>query len=185
MKAVFLDRDGVLNVERSYICKPEEIEMYQFTPEAVRKINDSEYLAILVTNQSAIARKLCTIDDVESVHNALKNELGRHLAHLDAIYFCPHFYDRDSSEIIPEYNIDCDCRKPKPGLLIRAAKDFGIDLKASYMIGDSERDILAGRRAGCKTIGVRTGYGLKDTSVQPDYVFDNLLEAVNFILISK
>lgn len=181
-KAVFLDRDGVLNEEKNYICKPEELELYDFAADAIKKINEFEYLAIVITNQSAVARNLCTLSELEAVHDELKNKLEQHHAYLDAIYCCPHFYLKSSSELNPEYNINCDCRKPKPGMFFKAAEDFGINLSESYMIGDSERDILAGQNAGCRTIGVRTGYGMKKSSIKPDNIYDNLLQAVEFII---
>ncbi|MBN2614020.1 MAG: HAD-IIIA family hydrolase [Bacteroidales bacterium] len=181
-KAVFLDRDGVLNVEKSFISKPEELELYDFTAEAVRIVNGSEYLAIVVTNQSVIARNLCTLEELDTIHKKLETELGNQHAKLDAIYFCPHHPDKGYAEERAEYKIDCDCRKPKPGLFFKAARQFNINLTESWMIGDSERDILAGKNAGCKTVGVMTGYGCAKTSVQPDFFFADLHEAVNFIV---
>lgn len=181
MRAVFLDRDGVLNEEKSYISRPEDLELYSFAAEAVRKINLSGYLAIIVTNQSAVARNLCTLDDVDRIHEKLIYELSQFNAHVDAIYFCPHYFDKGSSSVMPEFNIDCDCRKPKTGMFVKAAGDFGIELDKSFMVGDTERDILAGKNAGCITIGVRTGYGLQGSMIKPDYMFSNLLEAVEFI----
>ncbi|MFO7655633.1 MAG: HAD-IIIA family hydrolase [Bacteroidales bacterium] len=181
-KAVFLDRDGVLNVEKSYISRPEDLELYNFTAEAVRTINDSDYLSVVVTNQSVIARNLCTLDELDTVHKKLETELGNQHAKLDAIYFCPHHPDKGYPEERSEYKIDCNCRKPKTGLFLEASQQFNIELGESWMIGDSERDILAGKNAGCKTIGVMTGYGCAKTSVQPDFFFADLLEAVNFII---
>jgi mannose-1-phosphate guanylyltransferase / phosphomannomutase len=181
MKAVFLDRDGVLNIEKNYLSKPGDLELFSFSAEAIRKINLSGYLAIVVTNQSAVARNLCTLDDVDRIHEKLIYELSKHNAHIDAIYFCPHYYEEGSSSVLPEFNIDCDCRKPKTGMFLKASVEFGIELDKSYMIGDTERDIVAGKNAGCVTIGVRTGYGLKDSAVRPDYMFDDLLAAADFI----
>jgi len=183
MKAVFLDRDGVLNVEKNYLSRPEDLELFSFAAEAVRKINLSGYLAIVVSNQSAVARNLCTLEEVDIIHEKLIYELSRNNAHIDAIYFCPHYYDKDSPDILPEFNIDCNCRKPKTGMFLKAADDFGIDLAKSFMVGDTERDILAGRNAGCTTIGVRTGYGLEGSRVEPDHMFDDLLKAVDFITL--
>ncbi len=181
-KAIFLDRDGVLNVERSYIRRPEELELYPFTAEAVRMINESPYLAVVISNQSALARNLCTVEEVEAVHAYLQASLQAQHAWLDAIYYCPHLYDPGNPLLKQEYNIACDCRKPKTGLFLTAAADHRINLRKSFMVGDSERDILAGRNAGCKTIGVRTGYGLRNAGVLPDHMFSDLLEAVRFIL---
>ncbi len=181
-KAIFLDRDGVINVEQSYIHLPEDMTLYPFTAEAVKKINLSEYLSVVVTNQSVIARNLCTIEELENIHNKMETDLGSENAYLDAIYYCPHHPDKGYPEENAEYKIDCNCRKPKTGMFEDAARDFHIDLKQSYMIGDSERDVQAGKNAGCTTIGVMTGYGMRKTSVRPDYFFKNLLEAVDFIM---
>lgn len=181
-KAIFLDRDGVLNVERSYISKPEELELFDFTPAAVRKINQSGYLSIVVTNQSAIARNLCTEEDIRAIHRSMETTLGQNKAWIDGIYFCPHHPDKGFPEENPKYKIDCDCRKPRTGMFRKAAEDFNISTGDSFMIGDSERDIQAGINAGCVTLGVRTGYGIKKTKVLPDYMFNNLAEAVDFVV---
>ena len=180
-KAIFLDRDGVINKDTNFIHKPEELQLYDFSPAAVKNINNTDYLAIVATNQSVIARNLCTVEELEYIHKKLETELGDEGAKLDAIYYCPHHPDKGFPEERPEYKIDCECRKPKPGMLLKAAKDFNIDLKKSFMIGDSERDIVAGEKAGCKTIGVMTGKGLKNTSTLPGYLFQNLGEAIEFI----
>ena len=181
-KAVFLDRDGVINHEISFIHKPEQLMLYEFTANAIKKINNTEYLAIVITNQSVIARNLCTLEELSKIHNKMETELGNERAKLDAVYYCPHHPDKGFPEERTEYKIDCECRKPKPGMFLNAARDFNIDLSRSYMIGDSERDIKAGIAAGCITAGVRTGYGLKTTNTQPDYLFQDLDEAVDFIL---
>lgn len=180
--AFFLDRDGVLNVEKNFIHRPEELELYSFTPEALQRINQAGYLSVVVTNQSAVARNLCTISELEVIHKKLETELGNKGAWLDAIYYCPHHPDKGYPEENPEFKIDCECRKPKTGMFLKAEKEFNIDLQQSWMIGDSERDIIAGKNAGCKTVGVRTGYGIKKTTVMPDYFFENLKEAVDFII---
>ena len=181
-KAIFLDRDGVLNKERSFISKPEQLELYEFTAEALRKINKSEYKAIVISNQSVIARNLCTIDELETIHKKLETDLGKDKSYLDGLYYCPHHPDKGYPEENPEYKIDCTCRKPKTGLFKKAAEDFNISLSDSYMIGDSERDILAGKNAECMTVGVMTGYGVKKTNVVPDFFFKDLLNTVEFII---
>lgn len=180
-KAIFLDRDGVINKDTNFIHKPEELQLYDFTPAAIKNINNTDYLAIVATNQSVIARNLCTVEELDYIHKKLETELGNEGAKLDAIYYCPHHPDKGYPEEMPEYKIDCECRKPKPGMLLKAAKDFNIDLKRSFMIGDSERDMVAGKTAGCKTIGVMTGKGLKNTSTVPGYFFQNLGEAIEFV----
>jgi histidinol-phosphate phosphatase family protein len=181
-KAIFLDRDGVLNEEISFISKPDDLKLYPFTLEAIQKINRSDYKAIVVTNQSVIARNLCTPEELKMIHNKLETDLGKNRAKLDAIYFCPHHPDKGYPEERKEYKIDCMCRKPKPGMLLDAARDFNLDLSNSFAIGDSDRDIQAGINAGCITIGVATGYGLKRSTVVPDFFFNDLKEAVDFIV---
>jgi D,D-heptose 1,7-bisphosphate phosphatase len=179
--AVFLDRDGVINTERSYISRPEELEIYDFTAPAVRKINQAGYVSVVVTNQSAIARNLCTEEDVQTIHKKLETVLGDQGAWLDAIYYCPHHPDKGFPEENQVYKIECDCRKPATGMFKKAIEKFNINPRASFMIGDSERDIQAGFNAGCITIGVRTGYGIRKTRIDPDYMFNDLKEAADFI----
>jgi D,D-heptose 1,7-bisphosphate phosphatase len=181
-KAIFMDRDGVTNVEKDLICRPEDMELYSFTPEAIREINKSDYLAIIVSNQSVIARNLCTIDELAYIHKKIETELGSKNSKLDAIYYCPHHPDKGYPEERTEYKIDCECRKPKTGMFRQAANDFNIDLTMSWMIGDAERDVIAGKNAGCMTIGVMTGYGVKKTAVKPEFFFKNLCEAARFIV---
>jgi histidinol-phosphate phosphatase family protein len=181
-KAIFLDRDGVINEEISFISKPEDLILYDFTVDAIRKINQSDYKAIVVSNQSVIARNLCTLEELKAIHNKMETDLGKKRAKIDAIYFCPHHPDKGYKEERTEYKIDCLCRKPKPGMLLDAARDFNLDLSASFIIGDNDRDILAGINAGCKTVGVMTGYGLKKASVLPDFFFENFAEAVDYIV---
>lgn len=150
-RAVFLDRDGTLNVYKGFIRRAEDIELLPGAAEAVRRINASGYLAVVVTNQPVIARGECTWEELERIHNTLETLLGKEGAYLDAIYVCPHHPDRGFEGERPEYKIVCDCRKPKPGLLLKAAKDYNIDLSASYMVGDGQNDIGAGQAAGCHT----------------------------------
>jgi D,D-heptose 1,7-bisphosphate phosphatase len=181
-KAVFMDRDGVTNEEKDFIHRHEDMKLFGFTADAIRELNRSEYLSVIVTNQSVIARNLCTVEELEYIHKKMETELGNDRAKLDVIYYCPHHPDKGYPEERPEYKIDCDCRKPKTGMFLQAAGDFNIDLSQSWMIGDSERDIIAGRNAGCRTVGVMTGYGIKKTAVKPDFFFRDLLEAVKFII---
>lgn len=181
-RAIFLDRDGVLNVEKSFISNPDEFELYDFSPAAVRKINQAGYLSVVVTNQSAIARNICTEEEVYTIHKKMETLLGGQRAWLDAVYFCPHHPDKGFPEENTAYKIDCDCRKPKTGMFRMAIEKFNIDPQESYMIGDSERDIQAGINLGCVTVGVRTGYGIKKTKIFPDYMFADLAEAVDFIV---
>lgn len=149
-KAIFLDRDGTINVYRGFIRKPEELELMEGAAEAIRTINDSGYLAIVVTNQPVIARGECTREGLEQIHDKLETLLGEESAYIDDIFYCPHHPDKGFEGELPELKCECRCRKPKPGLLLQAAEKYNIDLTKSYMIGDSERDIKAGKAAGCK-----------------------------------
>lgn len=181
-KAIFLDRDGVINENVDLIHKPEDFHIYPFTARAVSKINTSNYLAVVTTNQSVVARNLTTIKGLGEIHKKMETELGDAGAKLDAIYYCPHHPDKGYPEENAAYKIDCDCRKPKPGMINNASKDFHIDASRSFMIGDSESDIGAGKAAGCTTVGVMTGFGLRKAKTKPDYLFANLEEAANFIV---
>jgi histidinol-phosphate phosphatase family protein len=181
-KAVFMDRDGVINKEKNFISRPEQLELFDFTADAIRMINDSDYLALIASNQSVVARNLCSIADVEMIHNKLETELGKKGAKIDRIYYCPHHPDKGYPEENKDYKIDCDCRKPKTGMFRQAMEELNVDAAESFMIGDSERDILFGKNAGMRTIGVETGYGLKNSKVKPDYFFKDLKEAISFLL---
>ena len=149
-KAIFLDRDGTINKMVGFVTKPEQFELIEGAAEAIKTINKSGYLAIVVTNQPVIARGDCTFEELQTIHDKMETELGKVGAFVDAIYVCPHHTDKGFEGERPEYKCNCDCRKPKPGLLLKAAKDFNIDLLESYMIGDSHRDVEAGENAGVK-----------------------------------
>ena len=149
-KAIFLDRDGTINKYVGFLSKPEQFELTEGVAEAIKEINKSGYLAIVVTNQPVIARGDCTWEELQTIHDKMETELGRAGAFVDAINICPHHPDKGFEGERPEYKYDCECRKPKPGLLLQAAKDFNIDLSQSIMIGDSSRDVEAGKNAGCK-----------------------------------
>ena len=149
-KAIFLDRDGTINKMVGFVTKPEQFELIEGAAEAIKAINKSGYLAIVVTNQPVIARGDCTFEDLQTIHDKMETELGKLGAFVDAIYVCPHHTDKGFEGERPEYKCNCYCRKPKPGLLLQAAKDFNIDLSESYMIGDSHRDVEAGENAGVK-----------------------------------
>ena len=151
-KAVFLDRDGTINVYKGFLKKVDDFKLIPGVAEAIKKINTSGYLAIVVTNQPVIARGEVTWNELDEIHNKMETELGKQGAYLDAIYFCPHHPHKGYKGEVAELKIDCNCRKPKPGMLLKAAEDFNIDLKRSYMIGDNENDVKAGIYAGCKSI---------------------------------
>lgn len=173
-KAIFLDRDGTINKMVGFVTKPEQFELIEGAAEAIKTINKSGYLAIVVTNQPVIARGDCTFEELQTIHDKMETELGKVGAFVDAIYVCPHHTDKGFEGERPEYKCNCDCRKPKPGLLLQAAKDFNIDLSESYMIGDSHRDVEAGENAGVK----------KSIKVEENET-GALMEVLNQILIYK
>lgn len=147
-KAIFLDRDGTINKYVGFLTKPEQFELIPQVAEAVKMINKSGFLAIIVTNQPVIARGECTWEDLRMIHDKMETDLGKSGAFVDGIYVCPHHPDKGFEGERPEYKIDCDCRKPKAGLLFKAASDYHIDLSQSIMIGDSDADVEVGRNAG-------------------------------------
>lgn len=149
-KAIFLDRDGTINKYVGFLRNIDDFELIEGVTEAIKLINQSGYLAIVVTNQPVIARGEVTWEELNEIHKKMATLLGREGAYVDGIYICPHHPDKGFEGERPEYKIDCECRKPKPGLLLQAAKDFNIDLSESYMIGDSHRDVEAGENAGVK-----------------------------------
>lgn len=149
-KAIFLDRDGTINKYVGFLRNIDDFELIDGVSEAIKLINQSGYLAIVVTNQPVIARGEVSWDELHEIHRKMETLLGKDGVYIDGMYICPHHPDKGFEGERPEYKIDCDCRKPKPGLLLQAAKGFNIDLAESYMIGDSGRDIEAGENAGVK-----------------------------------
>lgn len=146
-KAVFLDRDGVINQkppEHDYVKNWKEFEFVSGIEELIKKANSKGYLVIVITNQRGIARGLVTEETVQKIHCKMISELRKKGAIIDAVYYCPH-----------DIEDKCDCRKPKPGMILKASKDFNVDLKKSILIGDDKNDIIAGNKAGCKTIFLR------------------------------
>lgn len=183
--AIFLDRDGTLADEIGYVNHISRFRLLPFAVDAVRRINDAGYLAVLVTNQAGVARGYFPESLIHDVHARLRENMESGGARLDGIYFCPH---HPSAGELP-YRRACDCRKPKPGLLLRAADELGIDLGRSFMIGDRYNDVQVGWNAGTKGIFVKTGYGLGEWTYQrqrwpkaPDVVADHVLEALERIL---
>lgn len=150
-KAVFLDRDGTINKYVGFLRDIDEFELLDGAADAIKRINASGYLAIVVTNQPVIARGEVSFEELERIHNKMETLLGKEGAYLDAIYFCPHHPHKGYEGERPELKFDCNCRKPKPGMLLKAAQDFNIDLAQSWMIGDGKNDIRAGQNAGCRT----------------------------------
>lgn len=182
-KAVFIDRDGTINVYKGLIYQEDQFELEPFTPEALRILNQSDYLAILVTNQPIVARGLCNIDDVEIIHRKMETLLGEKGAYFDAVYYCPHHPDKGYPEENPDYKIPCQCRKPNIGLIEQAVERFNIDLSQSWFIGDTSVDIMTGVNAGTKTALVLTGEAGKDGKyeINPDITKTNFLEVVKWI----
>ncbi len=182
--AIFLDRDGVINQEVDLLHKLEDFQLLPRVGSAIKKINESDYLAIVVTNQPVIARGLCSFEQLRQIHNKMETILGKERAYVDEIYFCPHHPDKGYPEEVKEFKIKCQCRKPAIAMIQKAQEEYGIDLSRSFIIGDSSNDILTGQNAGIKTILVRTGYAGQDNKydVKPDFVFDDLYEAVSYIV---
>ncbi len=182
--AIFLDRDGTLNVERSFIRHPDQLELLPGAAEALRLLRQAGFLLIVVTNQSVIARGEASEADIAQVHRKLEWELGKAGAYVDAIYLCPHHPDAGFAGERADLKIVCSCRKPAPGLIERAYGDFAIDAERSWLIGDHTRDIETARRAGLRSILVHTGYAGRDDGydVRADNVADDLLAAARMIV---
>ena len=173
---MFLDRDGTINKYVGFLRDIGQFELIPGVAEAIKKINESGYLAIVVTNQPVIARGEVTTSELQLIHNKMETLLGEEGAYFDAIYYCPHHPHRGYPGEIEALKIDCDCRKPKPGMLLQAAKDFNISLEDSWMIGDGENDIKAGKAAGCRTALIGTD------DFGQEIVAASLLQAVKQIL---
>ena len=150
-KAIFLDRDGTINKYVGFLRNINQFELIDEVSEAIKKVNASGYLAIVVTNQPVIARGEVSFEELEEIHRKMETLLGEKGAYLDSIYYCPHHPHKGYEGERPELKIDCKCRKPKPGMLVKAAQDFNIDLSQSWMVGDGENDIKAGQNAGWRT----------------------------------
>ena len=172
-RAVFIDRDGTINKYVGFLTDIEDFELIDGVTDAIKKINSSGYLAIVMTNQPVVARGEVSFSELDQIHNKMETLLGKEGAYLDAIYYCPHHPHKGYEGEVEELKIDCECRKPKPGMLLKAAGDFNIDLTRSWMIGDGENDIKAGNAAGCRTILIGDSNFGQDISAQ------NLYDAVN------
>lgn len=156
--AVFFDRDGTLTVEKDWIVRPEELELLPGAAQAVRAASDAGFATVLVTNQSAVARGMIDETQLAAIHARLAEVLARGGARLDAVYTCPHH----PTEGVGPLRVDCDCRKPKPGLVLRAAHELDLDLTGSWIVGDAERDVAAGAACGVRGILVATGKGASE-----------------------
>jgi D,D-heptose 1,7-bisphosphate phosphatase len=155
--AVFIDRDGTITSLGGFVTRPEQLELAGGAASAIKMINESGLLAIVITNQPVIARGECTIEELDEIHRKLETCLGAEGAYVDDIFYCPHHPDKGFAGERPEYKIECECRKPKPGMILTAAKKYNIDLSRSYMVGDSAKDALAGIAAGCRPALIRSG----------------------------
>ncbi|MEG9429539.1 MAG: HAD-IIIA family hydrolase [Christensenellaceae bacterium] len=180
-KAIFLDRDGTINKYKGFITDINDLELLPGVPDAIKKINASGYLAIIVSNQPVIARGECTFDEVNAMFDKIETLLGKSGAYIDGIYYCPHHPHSGYDGEVKELKIKCDCRKPEIGMLKKAEKDFNLDLKKCIMIGDGELDVKTGKNAGIPTVLVKTGIK-EELSIAPDYYADNLLSAVNIFI---
>lgn len=182
-KAIFLDRDGTINKSVGFLTNINQFEVLNKVTEAIKLINSSQYLTIVTTNQPVIARGEVTYEELNQIHQKMETLLGNEGAYLDDIYYCPHHPDSGFADEIKELKIDCDCRKPNIGLLLQASEKYNIDLLSSWYIGDRTVDIQTGKNANMKTILLLTGEAGKDKkyNVAPDYIANNLLEAIEYI----
>lgn len=184
-RAVFMDRDGTLLEEVGYVNHVDRVRLPDRSAEAVGLVNRSGFQAVVVTNQAGVARGYFPEALVDDVHERVRSLLSEHGGRLDGIYYCPHHPDVGPAP----YRKDCECRKPRPGLLLRAAQEMGIDLASSYVVGDTIKDVEAGHRVGATTVLVTTGYGKGELelhsarwTVRPHHVASDLLDAVEWIL---
>ena len=183
-KCIFLDRDGTINIHKGLITNPQEIELEKYVAEAIRKINSSEFITVVITNQPQVARGLCSLKDIENINKRLKTLLGENGVYVEDIYFCPHHPDKGYPEENKDYKIKCKCRKPDIELIEKAKLKYNIDLENSWFIGDTTIDIQTGINANMNTILLNTGEAGRDGkyNVKPDYVCNNILDAVNIII---
>lgn len=180
LKAIFLDRDDTLIHDPGYINDPDQVQIIEGVPAALKELSSMGFKLVIVSNQSAVARGIITEKKLEQIHDRLKELLAKDQVSLDAIYFCPYYLNG----AIKKYRKDSEFRKPNPGMLFKAAEEMNIDLNQSWMIGDHSKDVEAGLRAGCKTILIRNGSDIdafEENSVNPDFYAVNLTEAVNVI----
>lgn len=184
-KAIFLDRDGVINKEKDNLHRIEDFELIDGVGQAIKKINSSEFLCIVITNQPVIAKGFCTEEYLYEIHNKMETLLGKEGAFVDDIYYCPHHPHKGFNGEVLEYKIECECRKPKPGLILKAIQQHNIDIDGSYFIGDRYVDIKAGQDASLKTILITTGHAGNDKNkynIEADKSFETLNNAVDYIL---
>ena len=181
--AVFLDRDGTMNVDVGYLDRVERFKLFPWTLEAVRLLRNSGYYVVVVTNQSGVARGMVDETFVEEVHRLMQEDLAMVGSQLDGLYYCPH----ESDALVRKYRMECDCRKPKSGLIARAVADLDIDVSKSFVVGDKWSDIGLAQNVGARGVLVRTGYGRSQEQqpvdgVVPEAVVDTLMDAVGWII---
>ena len=177
---MFLDRDGTIIRQVELLHKPSQLKIFPETAEAVKAFNKLGYVTVIITNQPVVARGIIGPKEVDRIHAILIKRLAKRGAKIDAVYFCPHHPKAN----MKKYRMVCKCRKPNPGMILKAVKEYGIDLKKSFLVGDSTQDVLAGNRAKVKVILVRTGHGGKDPwqhEGKPDFVVKNLRGAARII----
>lgn len=174
-KAIFLDRDGTINIHRGHMSDINKFELFEDAANAIKLINESGYLAIVITNQPVVARGEITFEGLDEIHKKMETLLGKDGAYLDAIYFCPHYPESGFPGEVKELKIDCDCRKPKIGMLLKAKDRFNIDFSQSWFIGDGDLDVQCGKNAGTKTILIKS---IMKFDSNPDYKVNSLLEGV-------
>ena len=184
-RAIFLDRDGVINVFGDFVTDADKLFLKEDAGPAIKRINESRFLAICITNQPVIARGETTFEEMSRINDKLAVLLGEKGAYLNDLFYCPHHPDKGFGGEVPELKIDCDCRKPKIGLLLKAQKKYNIDLKGSWFVGDTHQDIQTGINAGCRTILITTGDpdpAKKYADAKPDFICETLDEAVSIIM---
>jgi D-glycero-D-manno-heptose 1,7-bisphosphate phosphatase len=181
--AVFLDRDGTLNHERGYIDRLEMLELFPWAADSVRLLQRGGFATVVITNQAAVGRGLIDEPFLASVHGRMSDMLARGSASIDRYYHCPHLPDAD----LAEFRAVCECRKPRPGMILRACQDLDIDPSRSFMVGDRWLDVQCGASAGVRTVLLRTGHGAREADAAPegvraDAILNNLMEAAGWIL---
>jgi D-glycero-D-manno-heptose 1,7-bisphosphate phosphatase len=180
-KAVFLDRDGTINKEVNYLNHPDQVKLISGSAEGIKLLNENGFTVVVITNQSGVARGIIEEESLPLIKDRLCSLLEEKGAIVDGYYYCPHYPDGK----IEKYAFKCDCRKPEPGMLRKAAEDFDIDLKGSYVVGDKACDIKLGKNVGAVSIMVKTGYGeyeAENLELSPDYTADNLFDAAQWII---
>jgi len=185
-KAVFLDRDGTINEEVGHLREVEQFKLYPDAAKAIRMLNEAGYKVVVITNQAGVARGYFTEERVEEVNAHMREELAKEGARIDAVYYCVHHPEFGEGE----YCQVCSCRKPEPGMILQAADELDIDLSKSFMIGDTAKDMTAGKKVGLRTVLVLTGYGEKEINeipakYYPNFVARDLLVAVHWVLLQR